>query len=216
VLERFTKNGRRVVALAQEEARLLEHAQIDTAHLLVALTRLEDGSAARVLRVLGLSPERARQETVRLTGFDAGPPGDGPPPVELPLTPAAKDTLDAARREALKLGHDRVSDAHLLLGLLWPFDAVARRVLVDAGLDIRTVRRSALAELARPDALDDDDEAPAPGRGGDAQADARLLLGILERGGATADWLRSRGIDEAAVRSLLEGSPPAGIPPAGS
>lgn len=200
MLERFTKKGRRVVALAQEEARLLEHAQIDTAHLLVGLTRVEDGGAARVLRVLGLTPERARQETVRLTGYGSG---DGAPPVELPLTPAAKDTLDAARREALALGHDRVTDAHLLLGLLSPFDAVARRVLVDAGLDIRTVRRSTLAELARPDALDDDEPPAGPPRD-DPRADAEALLAILERGGPAGDWLRSLGVDEAAVRGFLD------------
>jgi ATP-dependent Clp protease ATP-binding subunit ClpC len=200
VLERFTKRGRRVVTLAQEEARLLEHVHIDTAHLLVALTRVEDGGAARVLRVLGLTPERARQETVRLTASGSS---DGPRPAELPLTPAAKDTLDAARREALALGHDRVTDTHLLLGLLSPLDAVARRVLVDAGLDIRTVRQSALAELARPDALDEDDdsgEAPTD----DPQRDAHLLLAILQRGGAAGAWLRSRGVDEAAVRALLD------------
>jgi ATP-dependent Clp protease ATP-binding subunit ClpC len=196
VLERFTKKGRRVVALAQEEARLLEHAQIDTAHLLVALTRVEDGAASRVLRVLGLTPERARQETVRLTGYGSS---DGPSPAELPLTPAAKDTLDAARREALALGHDRVTDAHLLLGLLAPFDAVARRVLVDSGLDIRTVRRSALAELSLPGALDDEERAPSA-----PDADARVLLEILERGGPAASFLRGRGIDEAAVRALFE------------
>jgi ATP-dependent Clp protease ATP-binding subunit ClpA len=210
VLERFTKKGRRVVALAQEEARLLEHAQIDTAHLLVALTRVEDGAAARVLRVLGLSPERARQETVRLAGYGSR---DGAPPAELPLTPAAKDALDAARREALALGHDRVTDAHVLLGLLAPFDAVARRVLVDAGLDIRTVRRSAVAELARPEALDDDEVAPAPL---EPPADARLLLGILARDGPAAALLRDRGVDEQDVRALLDASPPAGIPPADS
>jgi ATP-dependent Clp protease ATP-binding subunit ClpC len=188
MLERFTEPAREVVALAHEEARLMRHAHVGTEHLLVALARIGDG----VLAHYGLTGERARGDVVRAIGM-----GDEPGAGERPLTPAARDALETTLHEAMRLGHDRVEPAHLLLGIVRQPDGVARRILLAAGATPRDVREEVVRRLAeRPPA------AAAPPTG-NPQVDGRLLLAILERRGAVAAWLRERGVDEAAVRAML-------------
>src|SRR4051794_5099577 len=103
VFEHFTEQARKVVALAQDEARLMRHARVGTEHLLVGLAWVGDDVAAAVLAAHGLSGEKARSVVVQLVGLgDAGERG------EAAFSPAARDALDAAWHEAMRLGHDRV------------------------------------------------------------------------------------------------------------
>jgi ATP-dependent Clp protease ATP-binding subunit ClpC len=188
MLDRFTEPARAIVAVAHEEARLMRHAHVGTEHLLVALARSGDD----VLAVYGLTGERARADVVRAVGM-----GDEAGAGERPLTPAARDALDTTLHEAMRLGHDRVEPAHLLLGIVRQPDGVARRILLAAGATPRDVREQVVSRLAERRAP------PAAPPLGNPQADGRLLLTILERRGAVAAWLRERGVDEAAVRAML-------------
>jgi ATP-dependent Clp protease ATP-binding subunit ClpC len=190
MFERFTEQAREVVALAQEEARLMRHAHIGTEHLLVALARVDDDVATPLLAAHGLSGERARAEVVAIEGVGTTEPGG-----QLPFTPAAHDALEATLRESLELGHDRIEPAHLLLGVLRQRDGVARRVLAGAGANPPDARADVVARLQRAGLPPHEPHSP--------QADGELLLHILERDGAVAAWLRERGVDEHAVRRML-------------
>ncbi len=206
MFERFTPRAHDVLRVAQEEAHLMRHAHIGTEHLLVGLARGEE-DAAVMLHRFGLSDDTARAEVVQLVGMGDHTGGGG-----LPFTPAAKDALEQAVGEAMRLGHERVDSAHLLLAILRQPDAVARRMLMSAGAAPRDVRNELIERLnARPRVLPRDPGAPVGvtldealiGDLGNPRVDGRLLLEILDRRGAVAAWLRERGVDEAAVRQML-------------
>jgi ATP-dependent Clp protease ATP-binding subunit ClpC len=183
MFERFTEQAHRVVALAEEEARLMRHAHVGTEHLLVGLTRAGDDVATPMLAAHGLTGEKARAEVVAIVGIGNAEPGG-----QLPFTSAAHDAIEATLRESLELGHDRVEPAHLLLGVLRQRDGVARRVLTAAGANPPEARAEVQQRL---------------GSAAVAPADGALLLEILARDGAIAAWLRERGVDENAVRRML-------------
>jgi ATP-dependent Clp protease ATP-binding subunit ClpC len=186
MFERFTDQARKVVVLAEEEARLMRHGHIGTEHLLVGLARGEE-EAAVMLHRFGLSGDSARAEVVQLVGMGEHTERGG-----LPFTPAAKDALEQAVGEAMRLGHEHADSAHLLLAILRQPDAIARRMLLSAGAAPRDVRNELIEQLS--------------GQPRDAfspRDDARLLLELLERNGAVAAWLRERGVDEDAVRRML-------------
>jgi ATP-dependent Clp protease ATP-binding subunit ClpC len=202
MIERFTERAREVLRVAQEEAHLMQHAHIGTEHLLVGLARGEEDAAAMLHR-FGLSGDSARAEVVQLVGMGEHTERGG-----LPFTPAAKDALEQAVGEAMRLGHEHADSAHLLLAILRQPDAIARRMLLSAGAAPRDVRNELVERLtARPSdpgapvgvSLD---EAPI-GDLGNPRVDGRLLLEILDRRGAVAAWLRERGIDEESVRRML-------------
>ena len=193
MFEHFTEPARQVVMLAEDEARLMRHARVGTEHLLVALARAGDP----VLLAHGLGGEQARAAVVQMVGLGEGPEGE-----EVAFSPAAQDALDGAWQEAMKLGHDSVEPAHLLLAALRPQDGLARRVLIASGASLPEVRAEILrrlAEQARATAA----PAPATAAGGGPRADGDALLAILARQGAVAAWLRERGVDEQAVRRML-------------
>jgi len=190
MFERFTDQARQVVVLAQEEARLMRHGHIGTEHLLVGLARVGDDVATPMLADHGLTPEKTRAEVVAIIGVGNAEPGG-----QLPFTPAAHDALEATLRESLELGHDRVEPAHLLLGVLRQRDSVARRVLAAAGAHPTESREDVERRLAETSGEALARRSP--------NADGELLLGILEREGAVAAWLRERGVDERAVRRML-------------
>jgi ATP-dependent Clp protease ATP-binding subunit ClpC len=191
VFEHFTEPAREAVRLAQEEARLMRHARVGTEHLLVGLSWAADDDAGAVLREHGLTGEKARAAVVAVVGLGTEPAGG-----EVPFSPAAQDALEGAWKEAMQLGASRVEPAHLMLAILRPQDALARRVLINAGATPPAVRTEVLRRLERPPT------APAP-VAGHPEADGRALLAILERRGAVAAWLRERGVDEQAVREML-------------
>ena len=135
MFERFTDRARRVVVLAQEEARTLDHGYIGTEHLLLGLLREGDGVAARTLESLGVSREAARGQVEEIIGR-----GVDPPPSHIPFTPRAKKVLELSLREALALGHTYIGTEHLLLALLREGHGVAAQVLVRLGVDHARVR----------------------------------------------------------------------------
>jgi ATP-dependent Clp protease ATP-binding subunit ClpC len=148
VFERFTDQARRVVVLAQEEARLLNQHDIGTEHLLLGLISERDGVAAEALSDLGVTLEAARATVAELFGEGREAPG-----VHVPFTPAAKDVLELALREALKLGHNHIGPEHILLGLVRESTGVAAQILVTLGADPRGVRAKVLQLLSGHPAL---------------------------------------------------------------
>jgi ATP-dependent Clp protease ATP-binding subunit ClpC len=186
MIERLTPRAREVLAIAQAEAHLMQHAHIGTEHLLVGLAR-GDEAAAAMLHRFGLSGDKARAEVVQLVGMGDHAPGGG-----LPFTPAAKDALERSIVEAMQLGHEHADSAHLLLAMLRQPDAIARRMLMSAGAAPRDVRNELIERLSgKPRDL------------GGPREDGQVLLALLARNGAVAAWLRERGVDEAAVRRML-------------
>jgi ATP-dependent Clp protease ATP-binding subunit ClpC len=137
MFERFTDRARRVVVLAQEEARLLDHNFIGTEHLLLGLLREADGVAARTLDALDISLEAVRDRVQEIIGTGAHRAGEG----QIPFTPRAKKVLELSLREALNLGHNYIGTEHLLLGLIREGQGVAAQVLVAMGAQLLAVRR---------------------------------------------------------------------------
>jgi len=199
MIERLTPRAREVLAVAQQEAHLMQHEHIGTEHLLVGLAR-GDEEAAAMLHRFGLSGDSARAEVVRVVGMGEHTGGGG-----LPFTPAAKDALEQSIVEAMQTGHEYADSAHLLLAMLRQPDAVARRMLVAAGAAPRDVRNELIERLSARDPQERPgvrDEAPALSLG-TPRADGEVLLLILKRNGAVAAWLRERGVDEHTVRTML-------------
>ena len=139
MFERFTDRARRVVVLAQEEARGLNHNYIGTEHLLLGLLREGDGVAARVLDRFGVTPAGAREEVTARVGV-----GNQPPPKKIPFTPRAKKVLELALREALQLHHNYIGTEHILLGLIQEGDGVAAQILAEHAADLTAVRQAVL------------------------------------------------------------------------
>jgi ATP-dependent Clp protease ATP-binding subunit ClpC len=137
MFERFTDRARRVVVLAQEDARMLNHHYVGTEHLLLALLREGGGVAAQALEPLGITEEAARQQVEEIIG----PGQQDPPRGHIPFTPRAKKTLQLSMREAIALGHSYIGTEHILLGLVREDDGVAIRVLSGLGVDPNRVRQ---------------------------------------------------------------------------
>jgi ATP-dependent Clp protease ATP-binding subunit ClpC len=143
VFERFTDRARRVVVLAQEEARILNHNYIGTEHILLGLIHESDGVGARALESLGISPEAVRRRIEEIVGQ-----GHHAPTGHIPFTPRAKRTLELSLREALELGHNYIGTEHLLLGLVRVGDGVAAQVLDDLGADPNRLRQEVIHLLS--------------------------------------------------------------------
>jgi ATP-dependent Clp protease ATP-binding subunit ClpC len=143
VFERFTDRARRVIVLAQEEARRLDHNYIGTEHLLLGLSHEAEGVGARTLESLGVSLDAVRNQVEEIVGRGgASVPGD------IPFTPRAKKVLELSLREAQRLGHNHIGTEHILLGLLREGDGVAAQVLVNLGAGLERVRDRAVEVLA--------------------------------------------------------------------
>jgi Clp amino terminal domain, pathogenicity island component len=139
MLERFTDRARRVVVLAEEEARMLDHDWIGTEHLLLGLLREGDGIAARVLESRGISLQPVREQVEEIIGQVPQHASE-----HIAFTPLSKKVLELSLRESLRLGHDRVGTGHLLLGLIREGDGVAAQVLVRLGADLNQVRQQVI------------------------------------------------------------------------
>ncbi|WP_203810469.1 Clp protease N-terminal domain-containing protein, partial [Paractinoplanes tereljensis] len=136
MFERFTDRARRVVVLAQEEARMLNHNYIGTEHILLGLIHEGEGVAAKALESLGISLEGVRQQVEEIIGQ-----GQQAPSGHIPFTPRAKKVLELSLREALQLGHNYIGTEHILLGLIREGEGVAAQVLVKLGADLNRVRQ---------------------------------------------------------------------------
>ena len=143
VFERFTDRARRVVVLAQEEARLLNHNYIGTEHILLGLIHEGEGVAAKALESLGISLEAVRSQVEEIIGQ-----GGSSPSGHIPFTPRAKKVLELSLREALQLGHNYIGTEHILLGLIREGEGVAAQVLVKLGADLSRVRQQAIQLLS--------------------------------------------------------------------
>ncbi len=143
MFERFTDRARRVVVLAQEEARLLNHNYIGTEHILLGLIHEGEGVAAKALESLGISLDAVREQVQDIIGQ-----GQQAPSGHIPFTPRAKKVLELSLREALQLGHNYIGTEHILLGLIREGEGVAAQVLVKLGADLNKVRQQVIQLLS--------------------------------------------------------------------
>jgi ATP-dependent Clp protease ATP-binding subunit ClpA len=217
MFERFTDRARRVVVLAQDEARFLDHGYIGTEHILLGLIHEGDGVAAKVLAEMGISLDAVRARVVGIVGK-----GDGAPSGHIPFTPRSKKVLELALREALQLGHNYIGTEHILLGILREGNGLAAEVLVELGADLQTardqvirmigprpgVRGRAYPEMAR--LMTTPAAATVAGQARRLAQGARVgsqhyLLGLLgEERSLAAKVLTSLGVTREAVEAKLE------------
>ena len=169
MFERFTDRARRVVVLAQEEARMLNHNYIGTEHILLGLIHEGEGVAAKSLESLGISLEGVRSQVEEIIGQ-----GQQAPSGHIPFTPRAKKVLELSLREALQLGHNYIGTEHILLGLIREGEGVAAQVLVKLGADLNRVRQQVLQLLHGRSA-----EESVPARS--AERELRLLPAVKTR-----------------------------------
>jgi ATP-dependent Clp protease ATP-binding subunit ClpC len=187
MFERFTERARKVVVLAQEEARHFNHNYIGTEHLLLGLLREDEGVAARALAALGVTLDEVREQVESIVGY--GEEGTG---AQAPFTPRSKKVLELALREALQLGHNYIGTEHILLGLVRESEGVAARVLSNLDVDPDKVRREVVRMLGSEDEEVGESSrarswhsrahakrAPVQGTGGLAPRRRRTLLGSI-------------------------------------
>jgi ATP-dependent Clp protease ATP-binding subunit ClpA len=191
MFERFSDRARRVVVLAHEEARLLDHNYIGTEHILLGLIHEGGGVAARALQELGISLEQMREQVEQAAGR-----GSTRPSGHIPFTPRVKKVLELSLREALHLGQNYIGTGHLLLGVVREEEGpaqggVATKVLVGLGTDLTQVRRQVIAQLREPS-----DEGPLLG-----EASADVVLGESPAQGPL--------LGERLAQGPLLGEPPA-------
>ncbi len=143
MFDRFTDRARRVIVLAQDEARMLNHNYIGTEHLLLGLIHEGEGVAAKALESLGISLEAVRAQVEEIIGQ-----GQQAPTGHIPFTPRAKKVLELSMREALQLNHPYIGTEHILLGLIREGEGVAAQVLIKLGADLNRVRNQVLQLLS--------------------------------------------------------------------
>ena len=191
MFERFTDRARRVVVLAQDEARGLKHNYIGTEHLLLGLISEGEGVAAKALETMGIKGEAVRASVIEIIG-------EGEKPVEghIPFTPRAKRVFELSLREALQLGHNYIGTEHLLLGLLKEGEGVASQVLTKQGADLAQVRQTVIQMLSGYQRGDDEGrESVGAGVGGSGGPE-RSNSAILEQFG--------RNLTQAARENKLD------------
>jgi len=158
LFERFTDRARRVLVLAQEEARLLNHSFIGTEHILLGLIHEGEGLAAKALESLNISLEAVREEVEKTIGQAGSAPTGSPP-----FTPRAKKVLELSLREALQLGHNYIGTEHMLLGLVREGEGVAAQVLISLGADLAKVRQQVIQQLSGYQGRDPQSTPPGAG-----------------------------------------------------
>ena len=226
MFERFTDRARRVVVLAQEEARLLSHNYIGTEHILLGLISEGDGVAAKVLEQLGISAEEVRAKVESIIGQ-----GGASPTGHIPFTPRAKKVLELSLREALQLGHNYIGTEHILLGLIREGEGVGAQVLTNLGADLSNVRRAVIDKMSGiqggirtrgvgPTSFERPRETPATAKlnvqarrlaGPSAIGSHHVLLGLLaDQDSLAAKALGGLGVTREAVEAQLADLEPAG------
>ena len=190
MFERFTDRARRVVVLAQDEARSLNHNYIGTEHLLLGLITEGEGVAAKALESLDINKDAVRAAVIDIIG-------EGEKPVEghIPFTPRAKRVFELSLREALQLGHNYIGTEHLLLGLLKEGEGVASQVLIKLGADLGKVRQTVI-ELLSGYQRNSDDGRESVGVGASSTGSGQTNSAILEQFG--------RNLTQAARENKLD------------
>ncbi|MDO5737328.1 MAG: Clp protease N-terminal domain-containing protein, partial [Propionibacteriaceae bacterium] len=143
MFERFTDRARRVIVLAQDEAKLLNHNYIGTEHILLGLIHEGEGVAAKALESLGISLEAVREQVEEIIGQ-----GQQVPTGHIPFTPRAKRVLELSLREALQMNHTYIGTEHILLGLIREGEGVAAQALLKLGADLNRVRSTVIQLLS--------------------------------------------------------------------
>jgi ATP-dependent Clp protease ATP-binding subunit ClpC len=203
MFERFTDRARRVVVLAQEEARMLNHNYIGTEHILLGLIHEGEGVAAKALESLEISLEAVRQQVEEIIGQ-----GQQAPSGHIPFTPRAKTVLELSLRESLQLGHNYIGTEHILLGLIREGEGVAAQVLVRLGADLNRVRQQVIqllhghqgGEPAGLAAAPREHGMPPPGIAARLDAIGSRLSAVEERTGAGPDTAELDQQIEQALR----------------
>jgi ATP-dependent Clp protease ATP-binding subunit ClpC len=189
VFERFTDRARRVVVLAQEEARYLNHNYIGTEHILLGLLNEGEGIAAHALESLDIDLASVRDEVVKIIGQ-----GQQSPPGHIPFTPRAKKVLELSLREALQLGHNYIGTEHILLGLIREGEGVAAQVLQQLGAELQKVRQTVIQLLSGPSGPEE--QPPKSSAGGPVRESSSGGSTILDQFG--------RNLTQAAREGLLD------------
>jgi len=183
MFERFTDRARRIVVLAQEQARLLNHNYIGTEHILLGMLAEGEGVAWKTLTRLNVDQDKVRESIVTIIGVGAQPPSG-----HIPFTPRAKKVMELSLREGLQLGHNYIGTEHLLLGLIREGQGIAAQVLTGKpfDLDLNRVRQTTIAILSGiPDevvtAADDVDVARRQVRDAEDALQIALAVATLRR-----------------------------------
>ena len=171
MFERFTDRARRVVVLAQEEARMLSHNYIGTEHILLGLIHEGEGVAAKALESLDISLEAVRAQVEEIIGQ-----GQQAPSGHIPFTPRAKKVLELSLREALQLGHSYIGTEHILLGLIREGEGVAAQVLQKLGADLNRVRQQVIQLLSGFQGKESATAGATAGAGGGEAPSSSLVL----------------------------------------
>ncbi|MGH8943348.1 MAG: Clp protease N-terminal domain-containing protein, partial [Acidimicrobiia bacterium] len=171
MFERFTDRARRVVVLAQEEARLLNHNYIGTEHILLGLLNEGEGIAAQALESLDIDLASVREEVVKIIGQ-----GQQSPSGHIPFTPRAKKVLELSLREALQLGHNYIGTEHILLGLIREGEGVAAQVLQQLGAELQKVRQTVIQLLSGPAGSEQQSSEPSGSGGRESAAGGSTVL----------------------------------------
>ena len=194
MFERFTDRARRVVVLAQEEARLLNHNYIGTEHILLGLLNEGEGIAAKALESLGINLSGVREQVVEIIGQ-----GQQAPTGHIPFTPRAKKVLELSLREALQLGHNYIGTEHILLGLIREGEGVAAQVLQKLGAELQKVRQTVIQLLSGPSGSE---EQPSAGAG--ASTSSRSESSSASAQGSTVLDQFGRNLTQAARDRKLD------------
>jgi ATP-dependent Clp protease ATP-binding subunit ClpC len=196
VFERFTDRARRVVVLAQEEARMLSHVYIGTEHILLGLIHEGEGVAAKALESLDISLEAVRRQVEEIMGQ-----GKAAPTGHIPFTPRAKKVLELSFREAKQLGHNHIGTEHILLGLIREGEGVAAQILQKLGADLKRVRRTVIKELSGSPAVRYGDM-PSPSPFDERE---KILLSLLMHEGlTTSEIAKLLGVSEEKVGEIVQ------------
>ncbi|WP_288766394.1 ATP-dependent Clp protease ATP-binding subunit [uncultured Varibaculum sp.] len=192
MFERFTDRARRVVVLAQDEARSLEHNYIGTEHILLGLIREGEGVAAKALEMANISLEGVRNQVIEIIGK-----GENDSKDHIPFTPRAKKVLELSMREALQLGHNYIGTEHILLGLIREGEGVANQVLTNLGADLGSIRQNVIHLLSGyPGAGQNEAGGETVGVGTGSQKPQKSGSAILDQFG--------RNLSEAARENKLD------------
>jgi ATP-dependent Clp protease ATP-binding subunit ClpC len=195
LFERFTDQARRVMVLAKQEARMLNHNYIGTEHILLGLIHEGDGVAAKALERLNVSLEAARRQVEEIIGQ-----GRAAPTGHIPFTPRAKKVLELSFRESRQLGHNHIGTEHILLGLIYEGEGVAADVLQKLGASLTSVRQAVIRLLSgSPAGKYGDPLSPSPFE----EREKVVLSFLINEGLSRSELATLLGVSEEKVGEIV-------------
>ena len=203
MFERFTDRARRVIVLAQEEARLLGHNFIGTEHILLGLVAEGEGVGAKALESLGVSLDAVRAEVEGIIGKGNDRPGS-----HIPFTPRAKKVLEMSLREALLLGHNYIGTEHILLGLVREGEGVGSQVLIRLGIGLPAARGEVIELLKGYGGPSPAASAPCPAFSGSMTPGLVMALGAARTKVPADEPIGTHHVLAGVHRDRRTGGPP--------